>query len=308
MHTLIPTYYKNFKCIADKCRHSCCIGWEIDIDSNKLNYYNSLSGKIALYLKENIDLQPEPHFILKEGDRCPFLKDNGLCHLICELGEEALCDICADHPRFRNFFSGGVEMGLGLCCEAAAEIVLKFSDPFLLEGEGDIYTTDEEKYFKNKRDKCISIMEQQIPLSIRFSQLLTEVDASLEDINLEYWTEFLFGLERLDDSWTEVLNSIKKTKQTDFANPDGENYLLPLKNLTVYFIYRHMPLYLNDGDIVSKIKFAVLGTLFIHTLAVTFEHKYAGYLEALCDMARMFSSEIEYSDENLSAVFNELMW
>mgnify|MGYP006874698003 CR=1 FL=1 len=27
-----PDYYKEFKCIAGECRHSCCIGWEIDID------------------------------------------------------------------------------------------------------------------------------------------------------------------------------------------------------------------------------------------------------------------------------------
>ena len=30
MTVTVPSYYKDFKCIADKCRHSCCIGWEID--------------------------------------------------------------------------------------------------------------------------------------------------------------------------------------------------------------------------------------------------------------------------------------
>ena len=28
----IPDYYKEFQCIADQCEHSCCIGWEIDVD------------------------------------------------------------------------------------------------------------------------------------------------------------------------------------------------------------------------------------------------------------------------------------
>ena len=32
MQIIVPDYYKEFSCIADHCRHSCCIGWEIDID------------------------------------------------------------------------------------------------------------------------------------------------------------------------------------------------------------------------------------------------------------------------------------
>ena len=30
-----PDFYGKFKCTAEKCRHSCCIGWEIDIDDDK---------------------------------------------------------------------------------------------------------------------------------------------------------------------------------------------------------------------------------------------------------------------------------
>ena len=39
MIMLVPNYYKDFLCIADKCRHSCCIGWEIDIDEETLEFY-----------------------------------------------------------------------------------------------------------------------------------------------------------------------------------------------------------------------------------------------------------------------------
>ena len=34
MKTYAPKYYQQFHCIADKCKHSCCIGWEIDIDKD----------------------------------------------------------------------------------------------------------------------------------------------------------------------------------------------------------------------------------------------------------------------------------
>ena len=33
MQNAYPDYYPLFHCIADRCRHNCCIGWEIDIDS-----------------------------------------------------------------------------------------------------------------------------------------------------------------------------------------------------------------------------------------------------------------------------------
>ena len=42
MKLYAPSYYKKFKCIADKCEHSCCIGWEIDIDEETLEKYEKL--------------------------------------------------------------------------------------------------------------------------------------------------------------------------------------------------------------------------------------------------------------------------
>ena len=38
MKLIAPDYYNKFSCIADKCRHSCCVGWEIDIDENTNEY------------------------------------------------------------------------------------------------------------------------------------------------------------------------------------------------------------------------------------------------------------------------------
>ena len=47
MKLTAPKYYHNFKCIADKCSHSCCIGWEIDVDEVTIEKYTSLSGDYA---------------------------------------------------------------------------------------------------------------------------------------------------------------------------------------------------------------------------------------------------------------------
>lgn len=41
-------------------------------------------------------------FRLNEKGYCHFLNKAGLCRLVLELGEDALCDICREHPRFTN--------------------------------------------------------------------------------------------------------------------------------------------------------------------------------------------------------------
>ena len=73
MKIITPNYYVNFKCIADRCNHNCCIGWEIDIDCKTAAYYAQLKGAIGEKLRANIDRKETPHFILGAEDRCPFL-------------------------------------------------------------------------------------------------------------------------------------------------------------------------------------------------------------------------------------------
>ena len=41
MFTIKPDFYDSFKCIADKCTDSCCIGWEIDVDKNAIQRIES---------------------------------------------------------------------------------------------------------------------------------------------------------------------------------------------------------------------------------------------------------------------------
>ena len=135
MKVLVPDYYHRFHCIAGACRHSCCAGWEIDIDPQSLARYLQDPK-----MQKNISLEGTPHFILGPEDRCPYLNRDGLCDLILEKGEGELCQICADHPRFRNFWTGRIEMGLGLACEEAARIILfapRRAELVELEAQGD---------------------------------------------------------------------------------------------------------------------------------------------------------------------------
>lgn len=45
MKVFAPDYYRNFACIAGNCRHSCCVGWEIDVDASAYARYQTVDGE-----------------------------------------------------------------------------------------------------------------------------------------------------------------------------------------------------------------------------------------------------------------------
>ena len=80
----MPDYYKNFKCIADKCPMTCCEGWAIVIDDKSLEKYVDCSN--SRYICKHID-QNEKIF-LQNGSRCSFLNRSNLCDLYNNVGED----------------------------------------------------------------------------------------------------------------------------------------------------------------------------------------------------------------------------
>lgn len=128
----VPYYYKEFRCIADKCKDSCCIGWEIDIDEDTYDYYNSISGDFGKRLKENMKSGEENCFRLKQG-RCPFLNQKNLCDICIELGEEALSEVCTEYPRFTMEYGDVVEKCMALSCEEVGRLLFQSTNPFAYE-------------------------------------------------------------------------------------------------------------------------------------------------------------------------------
>ena len=126
MSVWYPDFYPAFRCRAAACLHSCCRGWEIDVDEASAGRYRKLSGLLGDALREALFENEEGwHFRLDGEERCPFLQKDGLCRLIRELGEEALCDICALHPRFFQELGEDELWGLGLSCEAVTALLLE---------------------------------------------------------------------------------------------------------------------------------------------------------------------------------------
>lgn len=286
MQTIIPDYYSDFKCIADKCRHNCCIGWEIEIDNDTLEKYKSIDGDFGIRLKSNIEFNESPHFKLDREERCPFLNSSGLCDIIANFGEGMLCQICADHPRFRNFYDGFAEIGLGLCCEAAGEKILAKKEKTTLN-----LTPEALKIpLVNFREKLFSaLQDRKTPLEVRIDNILGMVDAKLPE-NIDWYAEFN-KLEKLDDAWDEYLLRIKDGIERCVKDHSLD---VPYEQLLVYLIYRHFLDCQYDEMVSERVLFAVLIYKVIKAMNVS------NTLEELIEIARLYSCEIEYSDENIN--------
>ena len=188
MKQLAPNYYKKFHCIASNCKDSCCqAGWEIDIDNETSEFYQSIAGSFGEKLNKNIDFTPPAHFIQKNQNSkltCPFLNDEKLCEIYINLGEEHLCQICKDHPRYYEWFTNTKETGIGLCCEEAARIILTENEPFsvyeteITPSEADItnsnyeFDTEIYNYLLTAREKIINYLENT---SISLAERLRDV-------------------------------------------------------------------------------------------------------------------------------------
>lgn len=291
MKLIVPDYYPAFRCIVGDCRHSCCIGWEIDVDQDSMERFSHVAGELGQRLRENIDRE-NGCFRLGEGERCPFLNQEGLCDLIIGLGEDCLCQICADHPRFRNFLSDRTEMGLGLCCEAAAELILMQQEPvgFLtLEDDGGDEAPDGS--FLAFREKLLGLVQDRsLPMVQRVENMLQACGITLP-IDYAHWADFLMELERLDESWAQVLQRLYETEQ-----PVDDRWETPLEQLMVYLLFRHLAGALEDGGVQGRVTYCALMWQLLRRML----------RDDLCELARLYSSEIEYSDENLDAILEEI--
>ena len=278
---VFPNYYEKLKCIADKCKHSCCKGWEIDIDEDTMELYNSLEGDLADRIRANIEGEP-PHFVLMEGERCPFLNQSGLCDIISQFGEGAICDICYLHPRFSNFYDEFTETGLGLCCEEAARIILTEVEPFFIPLPD---AAKDFPFFKERQEAFDILQNRNFTMFERLNQLAEKYGFEFEFSNDELYNLYM-SLERLDDLWEKELEKLKKADALTALK--REDLQIFFEQLACYFILRHFE---------SGVGFALVGCWTLGMICSACES-----VEEMLDAVRMFSSEVEYCEENTEKV------
>jgi len=302
MKEIVPDYYPLFRCKAGACRHSCCIGWEIEIDAETHQCYRNIPGAFGERLRSAIDTADEPpSFRLDERERCPFLNREGLCDIICTLGDDALCEICSEHPRFRAFYTDRTEIGVGLACEAAAALILGKREkvqwiPLRDDGTKEELTEDERIFFRRRQELLELVQDRTKPVAVRMESLLEEANMRLPE-PIEEWIRLLSTLEQMDAHWGEILNRALSSDEGECPYDE-----IMKEQLLVYFLYRHLPDAEDEADFRARIAFSVLSVQLICTLAARVPE------EDPEEIARLYSAEVEYSLENTGILLDEITY
>ncbi len=326
MKRIYPEYYSHFKCIADKCTDNCCIGWEIDIDEDTYKKYASVNDDyLKTKVQQKIKYNGENYYFLLDNERCPFLDENNLCEIIQIMGENYLCEICDNHPRFYNYYNDFYEVGVGLSCPEANRLILskEYSDTLIYD---DVLDTDIEllsdidKLLFKFRNICFDVIDNNqfnlfekiniiLYLSYEVQEMVDnnkfdipifdlenikkEVHFDLDKSELKELLETIFEiyllLEILDDNWKNMLlkeqSNIDKLMDCKF---NTEEY--KINKAIKYFLFRYVISAREDGDVVSKIQLSIVSVMMILIMSSQFYN--------FDEVARMYSKEIDYSDIN----------
>lgn len=320
MKLIAPDYYTKFQCIAGKCKHNCCIGWEIDIDEYTLSYYESIiSGKqeempttFIKRLSDGISYGEDTAcFKLAENERCPFLNKDNLCDIILTLGEDSLCSICTDHPRFRNYFTDRTEVGLGLCCEEAARLILlspEKSELIILgSDDGEEQLSSEEQAALDMRRAVYEILQNRsVTIEQRLKEMTDYCGAVLPRKSHTEWTDIFLQLERLDEKWGELLLQHREFALENYDFSIIRRYDTCFEQLAVYLTFRYFVDGALDGTADKTAAFISLCCEMIRNLfaAISQTADTADLSSELVELVRMFSAEVEYSDCNVGELMS----
>ncbi len=274
--TIYPDFYDVFRCAASGCRHTCCRGWEIDIDAETAARYRVLPGELGERLRASItETESGATFCLTEDERCPFLRADGLCDLIRTTGsEDILCDVCALHPRFFAEVGGVTLAGLGLCCEEACRLLLAEKKPLLFCAE-----------------------DRAVPLAAltgcAFSDDMLRFQPRTDEASCMALLERYARTEPIDEAWTAQLAALRADAAACVCAAEAyrtEYDSAVFDRILHYILYRQLDRLETDGPLALA-RYAQDAAQFVFlTAAVTGD---------LPEALRRWSEQIEYSTENV---------
>lgn len=303
MKLYAPKYYQSFSCIADKCSHSCCIGWEIDVDPDTMALYHGLDDGYGAVIKDSMDTTGDtPHFRLSAGDRCPHLHECGLCNIMTHLGEAYLCHICREHPRFYNDAVYGKEVGIGMACEEACRIILTSPDfaQVVEMGEVEDETADTKFDALPYRAAVFAVLsDAALTYKEKLDALSQAFDVSPARRADDEWREVLGALEYLDEGHRVLFEAYTN----DVLIPSiFEPYLT---RALAYFVYRHGTSAYDEEEFKASLGFGMFCVVLMASMAVA---KGVCDLSGLVEIGRTVSEELEYSEENTNTIKWEFLF
>lgn len=303
------SYYSKFNCIAEKCAHTCCSGWDMCIDEETLQEYKKCASSFAPALKKGVNFK-KARFKADKTGRCAFLNGDGLCEIIINLGEKSLCQVCRDHPRFRSCFEDRVETGLGFACEEATKVILSYQEkikPVLASDE--ISEKEEELPFIQAellkfRGQALDIVQDRTAnINERIANLLKLCCAQVLPCDHKKIIKKFRSLERLEKTWGVRLKGLKTVLYTHVC----EELALYCEQFLVNSLYR----FISEAEDVAYGRAVAVACVFswwiinsIYNNESAKESEGKTFFEVVCDIVREYSAEVEYSQKNQNKLFD----
>ncbi|MBQ7546661.1 MAG: flagellin lysine-N-methylase [Clostridia bacterium] len=280
--------YDSFRCIAQACPDSCCVGWDVVIDDETAARYAAMDGALGEKLRAHLTVDDDGDRIFRlENGRCPFLCADGLCEIQREKGERALSVTCARFPRIVQEYTDFTEYCLSPACPPAAQILLRADrlhaptpptdDPALRE-----LLVLRARWIARMQDRSAPFTQRLCAClrdAVRMSGYTAPDDGLSSPVAL---LDFLGNLDLMRDDFRELTASPRQTPCADARL---------LENLSVYYLYRYLLHAVSDGDVLLRLQ--------LLCAAVTFAAFASG---DPFDAARLFCKEVEHSYENMEAV------
>ena len=304
MNVTKPVYYDSFRCLASRCPDSCCKEWDVDVDDASAARYRALPGPLGDALRRHLAETEDGTQMTAENGRCPMWREDGLCRIQAEMGEDWLCDVCREFPRLHHDYGDFMELGLELSCPEAARLILTaepeptvtFQTP---AGEEPEYDQNDMKILKASRSWALTLLDY--PASVALTLLLiysAQTQAALDggdapemDVSAalqtgeavpemqeseEFFT-FFEHLEILTPRWAALLK---------------QHTVQPLPPQTGafarYLVERYWLQAISDLDLMGRVKFIVISCLLVGSLP-------GDYIEN----AQLYSKEIENDADNV---------
>ncbi|MCE5220766.1 MAG: flagellin lysine-N-methylase [Clostridium sp.] len=222
MKILKPFYYDDFKCIADKCKDSCCIGWTVHIDKKSYNKYKKVKGDFGRSLNKNIvrnrkDLNDLAYGKMKlNSSRCPLLSEDNLCELYINLGKDYLCNTCKIYPRMVRKYGEIYEKYLTLSCPEVARIISSFNNPFSFNLDDEPLTDFEKEYISEEKynNKLYNLLWEARSLSIEIAQFR----------EIEIWKRLLF-IKLVEEKIQNIINTSEYDQADNLINSLRESVI-----------------------------------------------------------------------------------
>ena len=297
MISLYPTFYHTFQCKANQCHHTCCQKWTIDVDEETAKLYQTLPTPLGEDLRKFMTVDDEGYYFMFSDKQptCPLLREDGLCRVVLELGEDSLCDTCHMHPRFYKYIEDLELCGVGLSCEESVEKLLATEGDqllFTIEDDDVEFTAKDRPVLENIFDLLAlgispTICQFTPNHSIRYCQKLISIYKETEPID-EEWTKQLAHLE-------DMLSSTTAMNTTDLLTLDAQE-TATLNKVYQYILYRQIDM-LAEYSLESLVRYAFDATVFIALLT----HQFGNLPEQI----RRWSEQIEYDEDNVAFLFNE---